>query len=147
VRPALSRRTASAVAVAVIVAVTATAVVLWAPWRERVGTPLDPVTRFTQDANGVHVFVHNPNKHWGLRHQHVSIVLHDNRDGFNILRTYGPDEDDEAPDPGDNRTIHCCEITLLPPGGDYRFDLWPSRRTVAGISIRNARHSEGWVRM
>jgi hypothetical protein len=125
--------------------VAVAAVILRPPWRERVGHPVEPTLSYTQDTAGVHVLIHNRNAHWGMRHQHVVITLHDDRTGFDIIRTYGPDDDFEASFT-DDQTIHCCEITLLAPHGDYLFDLWPSKHKVYRITI-TLRGGDGWVRM
>jgi hypothetical protein len=129
-----------------LLAVAAPVTVLRAPWRERVGPPVEPALTYTQDSAGVHIRIHNHNAHWGMRHQRVMITLHDDRSGFDVIRTYGPDYDNTAPDPGDDRTMHCCEITLLAPHGDFGFDLWPSRQRVYRITIAR-RGGSGWVRM
>jgi hypothetical protein len=134
----------SRVVLAVLVVLTA-AVVTAAVRHDGVGKPVEPELSYTQDAAGVHILIHNRNAHWGMRRQHVMITLHDDRTGFDVIRTYGPDEDNHASDT-DRRTIHCCEITLLQPHGDYRFDLWPSKHKVYRITIAR-RGGDGWVRM
>ena len=138
------RRTFIWAAVAVAVLGAATVTVLRAPWR--IEQPVSLTATFTQGSSGVHVVVHNPNRHWGLREQPIVIVLHDQRNGFNIIRSYGPNDDIHA-SATDRRTIHCCKLTLLRPHHDYRFDLWPSETEIAYVTVVLARGGELWLRM
>ena len=123
--------------------VITTALVVTHPWHRGVPAAHAPQVTFTQDQTGVHVHVHNTNKHWGLRDQPVRVTLRTNT-GLPIRR-YGPDEDTPVTF-GSSEMFHCCRITLLLPDGDFTLDLLPTVKTVGGVEM-DLRGGQLWVRM
>ena len=130
-------------AAAVLAVATTTGVLAWHPWHRGVPPPREPVLSLEQDDTGVRVRIRNVNEHWGLRNQYVRITL---RVASGLpTRSYGPDRSVTI-DGKPGKELHCCLITSLPPGGEFTFDLFPIRTTVAGFTMR-MRGGEQWVRM
>lgn len=123
--------------------VITTALVVARPWNRGVPEAHAPQVTFTQDSAGVHVHIHNTNKHWGLRDQPVRVMLRTS-DGFPI-RLYGPDEDTPVA-LGSKQQFHCCRITFLPPGGDFTLELLATTKSVGGVEL-DLRGGRLWIRM
>ncbi len=103
-----------------------------------------PEITWEQTKAAITVRIHNVNKHWGLRNQHVRIRLYEQPS--NPFNTFGPDGYDgteEFPELGD---IYCCLISELRPGGGYAIELFPSKRFKVNAVKIDVIGPPGWIK-